>query len=128
MKRLRVLIVDDEPEMVKYVSANLRVRGYDVLTAADGRAALKLFAENPFDLVVLDVMMPGPDGLEVCKAIRRQSDVPVIMLSALGEERDVVRALDLGADDYLTKPSGVEDMLARTAAELGQRHGEEEVV
>ena len=128
MKRLRVLIVDDEPEMVKYVSANLRVRGCDVLTAADGRAALKLFAENPFDLVVLDVMMPGPDGLEVCKAIRRQSDVPVIMLSALGEERDVVRALDLGADDYLTKPSGVEDMLARTAAELGQRHGEEEVV
>ena len=104
--------------MVKYISANLRVRGYDVLTAADGRAALKLFAENPFDLVVLDVMMPGPDGLEVCKAIRRQSDVPVIMLSALGEERDVVRALDLGADDYLTKPFGVEEMLARVDATL----------
>ncbi len=118
MKKPRVLIVDDEPETVKYVSANLRARGYDVLTAEDGRAALKVFSESVVDLVILDIMMPGPDGFEVCQAIRRQSEVPVIMLSARGRERDIVRALDLGADDYLTKPFGVEEMLARVRAVL----------
>jgi len=90
--------VDDEPETVKYVSANLRARGYDVLTAEDGRTALKVFSESV--------------------VIRRQSDVPIIMLSARGQERDIVRALDLGADDYLTKPFGVEEMLARVRATL----------
>ena len=118
MKKPRVLIVDDEPETVKYVSANLRARGYDVLTAEDGRAALKVFSESVVDLVILDIMMPGPDGFEVCQAIRRQSEVPVIMLSARGRERDIVRALDLGADDYLTKPFGAEEMLARVRAVL----------
>ena len=118
MKRPRVLVVDDEPETVKYVSANLRARGYDVLTAEDGRAALKVFNESVVDLIILDIMMPGPNGFEVCQAIRRGSDVPIIMLSARGQERDIVRALDLGADDYLTKPFGVEEMLARVRALL----------
>jgi len=118
MKRPQVLVVDDEAETVKYVSANLRARGYDVLTAEDGRTALKVFGESVVDLIVLDIMMPGPDGFEVCRAIRRSSDVPVIMLSARGQERDIVRALDLGADDYLTKPFGVEEMLARVRATL----------
>jgi DNA-binding response OmpR family regulator len=114
----RVLVVDDEPETVKYVSANLRARGYDVLTAEDGRMALKVFRESVVELIILDIMMPGPDGFEVCQAIRRETDVPIIMLSARGQERDVVRALNLGADDYLTKPFGVEEMLARVRAAL----------
>ena len=118
MKKPRVLVVDDEPETVKYVSANLRARGYDVLTAEDGRTALKVFNESVVDLIILDIMMPGPDGFEVCQAIRRQSDVPIIILSARGQEKDIVRALDLGADDYLTKPFGVEEMLARVRAVL----------
>ena len=118
MRKPRVLIVDDEPETVKYVSANLRVRGYDVLTAADGQTALQRFGEHALDLLILDIMMPGPDGFEVCQAIRRQSDVPIIMLSARGQEKDIVHALDLGADDYLTKPFGVEEMLARVRATL----------
>jgi two-component system KDP operon response regulator KdpE len=118
MKKPRVLVVDDEPETVKYVGANLRARGYDVLTASDGRAALKVFSESVVDLIILDIMMPGPDGFEVCQAIRQRSDVPIIMLSARGQEKDVVNALDLGADDYLTKPFGVEEMLARVRAAL----------
>ncbi len=111
-------MVDDEPETVKYVSANLRARGYEVLTAGDGRAALEQFDESTVDLVILDIMMPGMDGFEVCQAIRRLSDAPIIMLSARGQEGDIVRALDLGADDYLTKPFGVEEMLARVRATL----------
>ncbi len=113
-----VLVVDDEPQTVKYIAANLRARGYEVLTAQDGREALKTFRENLVDLVILDIMMPGPDGFEVCQAIRRESDVPIIMLSARGQEKDIVRALNLGADDYLTKPFGVEEMLARIQAVL----------
>jgi two-component system KDP operon response regulator KdpE len=118
MKNPRVLLVDDEPETVKYVSSNLRVRGYEVLVASDGQSALRAFEQSLVDLIILDIMMPGPDGFQVCRAIRRQSDVPIIMLSARGQERDIVRALDLGADDYLTKPFGVEEMLARVRAAL----------
>jgi DNA-binding response OmpR family regulator len=118
MKRRQILVVDDEPEAVKYVSANLRARGYDVLTAGDGRTALKTFRESVVDLVILDIMMPGPDGFEVCQTVRQRSDVPIIILSARGQEQDIVRALDLGADDYLTKPFGVEEMLARVQAVL----------
>ena len=90
MRNPRVLVVDDEPETVKYVSANLRIRGYEVLTASDGHAALTEFGRAIVDLVILDIMMPGPDGFEVCRAIRRQSDVPILMLSARGREKDIV--------------------------------------
>jgi two-component system, OmpR family, KDP operon response regulator KdpE len=113
-----VLVVDDEPPTRKYVSANLKARGYDVLTAADGSQALKLAAERPCDLLILDIMMPGPDGLAVLQAVRRDADVPVIILSARGREADKVTALDFGADDYLTKPFGVEELLARVRAAL----------
>lgn len=118
MKRPRVLVVDDEPETVKFVSANLRARGYDVLSAEDGRTALKTFGQSVVDLIILDIMMPGLDGFEVCQTIRQRSDVPIIMLSARGQERDIVRGLNLGADDYLTKPFGVGEMLARVRAVL----------
>ena len=118
MTRPVILVVDDEAAMRKYVAANLKARGYEVLTAADGSEGLKLIAERPFDLLILDIMMPGPDGLEILQAVRRDMDVPVIVLSARGREDDKVRALDLGADDYLTKPFGVEELLARVRAAL----------
>ena len=118
MTRPVILVVDDEAAMRKYVAANLKARGYEVLTAADGSEGLKLIAERPFDLLILDIMMPGPDGLEILQAVRRDMDVPVIVLSARGREDDKVTALDLGADDYLTKPFGVEELLARVRAAL----------
>jgi two-component system KDP operon response regulator KdpE len=118
MPRELILVVDDEAPMRKYVSANLKARGYEVVTAEDGSEALKLANERPFDLLILDIMMPGPDGLEVLQALRRDMELPVIVLSARGREDDKVRALDLGADDYLTKPFGVEELLARVRANL----------
>ena len=113
-----ILVVDDEAPMRKYLAANLKARGYEVLAAADGVEALKIIAEHPCDLLILDIMMPGPDGIEVLKAVRREMEVPVIILSARGREGDKVEALDLGADDYLTKPFGVEELLARVRAAL----------
>lgn len=117
-KNQRVLVVDDEPETVKYVSANLRARGFDVLTASDGTEALKQAEEQVVDLILLDITMPGPDGFEVCRRIRESSDVPIIILSARGREQDKVKALDLGADDYMTKPFGIDELLARVRAAL----------
>jgi len=116
--RTTILVADDEASMRKYISSNLKVRGYDVITAADGIEALKLLAEHPIDLVLLDIGMPGPDGTQVLAALRRDTQVPVIMVSARGREHDKVQALDLGADDYLTKPFGVDELLARVRATL----------
>jgi two-component system KDP operon response regulator KdpE len=118
VKKTRVLIVDDEPETLKYVGANLKARGYDITTAADGTEALKRAEEDVFDLVLLDITMPGPDGFAVCQELRRTSAVPIIMLSARGQEKDKVKALDLGADDYITKPFGIEELLARVRSAL----------
>ena len=118
MSRQVVLVVDDEAPMRKYVATNLKARGYEVLTAEDGTEALKLIDEHTVDLLILDIMMPGPDGLEVLGRVRRDMDVPVLMLSARGREGDKVEALDAGADDYLTKPFGVEELLARVRAAL----------
>ena len=118
MRRQTILIVDDEAPMRKYLAANLKARGYEVLVAEDGSEALKLIAERPIDLLLLDIMMPGPDGMAVLEAVRRDMEVPVIMLSARGREADKVEALDHGADDYLTKPFGVEELLARVRVAL----------
>ena len=118
MKKTRVLIVDDEPETLKYVGANLKARGYDVVTASDGTEALKRAEEDVFDLVLLDITMPGPDGFAVCQAMRKTSSVPIIVLSARGQEKDKVKALDLGADDYITKPFGIDELLARIRSAL----------
>lgn len=118
MKKTRVLIVDDEPETLKYVGANLKIRGYDVVTAADGGEALQRADEDVFDLVLLDITMPGPDGFAVCQAVRQRSTVPIIMLTARGQEKDKVKALDLGADDYITKPFGIDELLARVRSVL----------
>lgn len=109
----RILVVDDEKPLREFVARNLSVRGYEVLKAANGMEALAIFQNQSLDLIILDLMMPHMDGLELTRRIRRTSTVPIIVLSALDEERDKVAALDLGADDYLTKPFGVEELLAR---------------
>jgi two-component system, OmpR family, KDP operon response regulator KdpE len=114
----RVLVVDDDPAILRSVRANLAVRGYAVLTADSGEAALDLFDVNAPDLVILDLMLPGASGLDVCRTIRATAGTPILVLSARGEERTKVRALDLGADDYLTKPFGMDELMARVRALL----------
>lgn len=113
-----VLVVDDETSLRDFVRRNLEVRGYSVLTAANGLEALAVFNTQIVSLVILDVMMPRMDGLETIRRIRQNSTIPIIILSALGEETDKIQALNLGADDYLTKPFGVGELLARVQAVL----------
>jgi two-component system KDP operon response regulator KdpE len=113
-----VLIVDDEKPLRDFVRRNLEVRGFKALTAANGLEALAQFNTKKVDLVILDVMMPHMDGLETIRRIRQTSLLPIIVLSALGEETDKIQALNLGADDYLTKPFGVGELLARVQAVL----------
>ena len=113
-----VLIVDDEKSLRDFVRRNLEVRGFNTLTAGNGLEALAHFSSHNVDLVILDVMMPRMDGLETIQRIRQLSLAPVIVLSAMGEETDKIQALNLGADDYLTKPFGVGELLARVQAVL----------
>ena len=112
----RVLAVDDNPSIQKLVSVNLQARGYAVTVADTGEDALRLFTPGDYDLVLLDLILPGLSGLEVCTQIRQQSDVPIIVLSAREDEDLKVRALDAGADDYVTKPFSHEELLARVRA------------
>jgi two-component system KDP operon response regulator KdpE len=112
----RVVIIDDEPSLIKFVSQNLRARGYDVADAANGLEGIERVKEYKPDLVILDINMPGMDGFEVCSYIRQFSDAAIIMLTASGHEGDKIRALDLGADDYLTKPFGIGELMARVRA------------
>ncbi|MBV9280453.1 MAG: response regulator transcription factor [Chloroflexi bacterium] len=114
----RVLVVDDEPAVLRTLRANLLARGYDVTAVESGEEALLRSAEQHPDLVILDLMLPGLSGIEVCEALRAGSAVPILVLSARGEEQTKVRALDLGADDYLTKPFGIDELLARVRALL----------
>ncbi len=118
MTKKRILVVDDELSIIKFLRANLEARGYGVLTVMDGNEALQTFELELPDLVVLDIMMPGMDGFEVCRRVREWSQVPIIMLSARGDERDKVKCLDLGADDYITKPFGADELAARVGAVL----------
>jgi len=114
----RILIVDDEPRYLRLLEANLLTEEYEVFTATDGEEALESFSDNPVDLILLDVMLPRMDGFAVCRRIRQFSNVPIIMLTAKGEEQDRVRGLDVGADDYLVKPFSVMELLARVRAVL----------
>ena len=115
---INVLVVDDEKPLRDFVRRNLDVRGYKVLTASNGLEALAIFNHENIQLVIIDIMMPHMDGLETTRRIRQQSHVPIIILTAMGEESDKVRAFDLGADDYLTKPFGVGELLGRVKAVL----------
>jgi two-component system KDP operon response regulator KdpE len=114
----RILIIDDEPNIVATVSPLLRARGYDVLSALSGRAGLEALERDKPDLVVLDLGLPDLDGVDVCRQVRQASNLPVLVLSARGAEGDKVAALDAGADDYVTKPFGAEELLARIRAAL----------
>jgi len=113
-----ILVVDDETRYVLTVKYNLEASGYDVITASDGKTAIELVATHSPDVVLLDVKMPAMDGMQVCKLIRQFSNVPVIMLTALASERDKVNGLDSGADDYVTKPFGASELMARVRAAL----------
>jgi DNA-binding response OmpR family regulator len=114
----RILLVDDEPSVQTLLAYPLRKDGYDVVTASDGRQALDRFAETRFDLVVLDIMLPKIDGIEVCRRLRTRSQVPIIMLTAKDDEIDKVVGLEMGADDYITKPFSVREFRSRVRAAL----------
>lgn len=114
----RVLLVDDEPNILGTLAPLLRARGYEVLTAMSGRAALETAEREKPDLIVLDLGLPDIDGVDVCRTVRETMSVPIVVLSARGGENDKVRALDLGADDYVTKPFGAGELLARIRAAL----------
>ena len=114
----RILVVDDEPQLTRVLRTGLKSRGYDVLADEDGVNGLRLFKEWQPDLVITDLAMPNMDGLELCKQLRAISQIPIIILSAKGEERIKVTALDIGADDFVTKPFGIDELLARLRAAL----------
>jgi two-component system alkaline phosphatase synthesis response regulator PhoP len=119
-----ILVVDDEARIVKLVRDYLERAGFDVLTASDGKTALQMARREQPDLIVLDLMLPGVDGLDVCRRLRRESGVPIIMLTARVEEADRVVGLELGADDYVTKPFSPRELVARVRATLRRASGE----
>jgi len=114
----RILIVDDEPQITRVLRRSLTTRGYEVRSAADGESALETFGDWPPDLVITDLSMPSIDGVELCRRLRAGSQVPIIVLSVKGDEKTKVEALDAGADDYITKPFGIDELLARIRATL----------
>ncbi len=114
----KILVVDDEPNIVELARLYLKNEGYDVLAAADGRAAVAAVRQHSPDLVLLDIMLPGLDGWEVCKQVRQFSRVPIIMLTARGDDVDKIVGLELGADDYMVKPFNPREMVARVKAVL----------
>ena len=118
MVKTRILVVDDEPSIRRFLRANLEAKDYRVLAAVDGAEALQTIEMELPDLVILDIMMPKMDGFEVCRQLREWSQIPIIMLSARGDESDKVKCLELGADDYITKPFGASELIARVRAVL----------
>ncbi|GER89499.1 DNA-binding response regulator [Dictyobacter vulcani] len=127
-KAKRILLAEDEVALREFISRNLQARGFEVLEASNGLEAVALWErENPH-LLILDIMMPRMDGLEVCQRVRKHSAVPIIVLTALDAEPDRVTALDLGADDYLTKPFGVEELMARVRAVLRRTHSDTTII
>ena len=120
----RILVVDDEPAVTDLLAYNLRKAHYDVLTAADGRTAIQLAQGSRPDLILLDLMIPEVDGLDVCRELHKSSGVPIIMITARGEEVDRVVGLEIGADDYVTKPFSVRELMARIKAVLRRAQNE----
>lgn len=127
MENKKILIVDDEKNIRDFVERNLTVRHYQVFSAATALEALAIFNTQELDLVILDIMMPSIDGLELCRRIRSVSKIPILALTALSEEEDKVRALDMGVDDYLSKPFGIEEFLARVRSVLRRVQWEQEL-
>lgn len=114
----RILVVDDEPQITRVLRLSLQTHGYEVRVAADGEAALDVVNDWGPELVITDLSMPNLDGIELCRRLRERSGIPIIVLSARGEERSKVGALDAGADDYISKPFGIDELLARIRAAL----------
>jgi two-component system, OmpR family, KDP operon response regulator KdpE len=117
-KKTMILTADDDPQILRLVARNLQLEGYEVVTAIDGQEALERLEAQKFDLAILDVMMPKLDGFTVCARVREFSSIPIIMVTARGQDQDKIHGLDLGADDYLTKPFSVEELLARVRSVL----------
>lgn len=117
-KKTTILAADDDPQLLRLITRNLEFEGYEMLAASDGQQALAQIESQPLDLVLLDVMMPKMDGFTVLQRVREFSTVPIIIVTARGQDQDKVHGLDLGADDYLTKPFSVEELLARVRAVL----------
>src|SRR5256714_13462127 len=117
-KKTTILTADDDPQLLRLVMRNLQLEDYNVLVASDGKQALEQIETHQPDLVLLDVMMPKMDGFTVCQRVREFSAVPIIIVTARGQDQDKIRGLDLGADDYLTKPFSVDELLARVRAVL----------
>src|SRR5580704_15801546 len=117
-ERRRILVVDDEPQITRVLRASLSSQGYDIRVANDGETALEIMKDWTPELVITDLSMPQMDGSELCRRLRLSTKIPIIVLSVRGEERTKVQALDAGADDYVTKPFGIEELLARVRANL----------
>ncbi|GCE20554.1 response regulator transcription factor [Dictyobacter kobayashii] len=118
IKKQTILVADDDPQLLRLVTRTLELEGFHVLNARDGEEALVMIEANPPDLVLLDVMMPHMDGFTACQRIREFSQIPIIIITARGRDDDKVRGLNLGADDYLTKPFSIEELVARVRAVL----------
>jgi two-component system, OmpR family, response regulator RegX3 len=127
-KRVSVLLVEDEESFVDALTIGLNREGFDVATARDGQQAITLFAKDTYDIVLLDLMLPKMSGLDVCRAIRSISEVPIIIVSAKGEEVDMVLMLEIGADDYVTKPYRLRELVARIRAVLRRRESHDNVM
>ena len=121
---MRILLVDDEKKIITVLKAYLQQEGFQVTTALNGLIALTLFKENPYDLIILDLMLPGMSGIEICREIRKVSSVPIIMLTAKVEEEDRIQGLGIGADDYITKPFSPREVVARVRAVLRRVNNE----
>src|SRR5262252_5274670 len=120
-RKARILVVDDEPQLTRVLFRSLSTKGYEVRIAGDGNFALQTFHDWPAELVITDLAMPNMSGLELCRRLRAISQVPIIVLSVRGEEKTKVEALDAGADDYVTKPFGMDELLARIRAALRRK-------
>jgi two-component system KDP operon response regulator KdpE len=127
MNHVYVLVVDDDEKILKFLRVNLAREGWHVITARDGSEALRIVEKDPPDLIILDIMLPKVDGFEVCQQLRQWSQVPIIGLSARGDMADKVKCLDLGADDYMTKPFGIDELIARVKAVLRRNRFDDSV-
>jgi two-component system, OmpR family, KDP operon response regulator KdpE len=125
LEHKHILIVDDESQIARVLRTSLSSHGYDIRVANDGETALEIMKDWSPDLVITDLAMPNMDGLELCRRLRAKTQIPIIVLSVRGEERTKVKALDAGADDYMTKPFGIEELLARVRAHLRRVQTEE---
>ena len=122
MERKKVILIEDEVKLARFVELELRYEGYDVTVCHDGREGLQMVTDGNYDMILLDLMLPGLTGIEICRRVRKFSNVPIIMLTAKDETMDKVAGLDSGADDYLTKPFAIEELLARIRVAFKHAH------